>query len=71
MQESCGRFETFIDLFPKYKPHQRLSSTPEPGLDAYNTVRQQQLLMAQALDDIRVNVNPHTHRHNGRPLCIS
>ncbi|XP_077949667.1 centromere-associated protein E isoform X3 [Gasterosteus aculeatus] len=56
LQESCGRFETFIDLFPKYKPHQRLSSTPEPGLDAYNTVRQQQLLMAQALDDIRVQL---------------
>nr|XP_040015795.1 centromere-associated protein E isoform X9 [Gasterosteus aculeatus aculeatus] len=56
LQESCGRFETFIDLFPKYKPHQRLSSTPEPGLDAYNTVRQQQLLMAQALGDIRVQL---------------
>ncbi|KAM8831547.1 centromere-associated protein E isoform 2-T2 [Spinachia spinachia] len=54
LQESFGRLQTFIDVFPKYKPcapeRLQLSDLPNPSMDAYGAVQRQ---MAQTLGDIK------------------
>ncbi|XP_037305357.2 centromere-associated protein E [Pungitius pungitius] len=54
LQESFGRLQRFVDVFPKYDPcaqdRQQQSGRPDPSMDAYSAVLRE---MGQTLGDIK------------------